>query len=234
MYRRIGLLMTWMVTAQLAAEAQVTDVRIVGRRTESDVPNHVVHDIFIDFTGQYTAAEMIVALDEGRIFQYAGGGAQPPNLALLIYAPSRELDTFVAQGSASAGGPFGEPVLGGPATQFGFGTIPQFGERIINQAWSPAADQEPILDQTGFLVARVTLSDDASGRFGFVAHAGGLPTSEQVVIETTIADGIIAGAIVIPEPSAVVLASIGLMGLIGVIGCRTTAFLESTESRPGS
>jgi hypothetical protein len=150
--------------------AQVHDVRIEYRPTPSPIlPDRVVNDLFIDFSGRYGGSQMIVELSSGSIYQDPVGSNIPPLSAILPLFPSVEYDTFVAQGATTVDGPYGAPAVIGGAVDLGEDATVVFDETYISIGWSATTDA--ITDQSDFLVARVTLSDDATGMLRFTASA---------------------------------------------------------------
>ena len=178
----------------LPASAQLTGFRV----EVFDSPQGVVHQFFIDFQGQYTGSQLLLCLDSGSIHQDLNPGIGPPPIGLLSVQPESAFDTFVAQGSATADGPFGNPSPGGGAVDLGGAPAAIFDAAKISQSWNPAPGRV-IVDQTDFLVAQVTLSPDASGTFAYLGSANG-------VIST------FDGTLPIPEPATG--ATIALGGLV--------------------
>jgi hypothetical protein len=156
---------------------------------------------------------MVLGLDAGQIYQHAppSGGNTPPYPDFLLNFPAVEFDSFLALGSATAD--FFPPVISnnpfcdGPPCP----PSPRFDSKDINVAWTvPAFVTLParLSNQDGFLVARITLSEDARGTFRYVASAGGVIFEWP---EMTIQDGIMQGAAV-PEPAAIaIVIAIGIL-----------------------
>lgn len=207
--------LTMFVTFAGMAHGQVQRAVIRSYRPES-LPGHWTHDIFIDFAGQYTGSQMIVELTTGEIYQNTDlGGNTPPNAALFAVDPTVEWDTFLANGGPTTTSTVGDFGLGGAAIKLDFsGDVSfqrpaTFSDNVIDQSWNPAIDTE-ILDQSDFMVARITLSDDASGTFQYIASAGGVVGVEP---HGTVILPIRNGTIV-PEPSTVILLAFGVVGLV--------------------
>ena len=152
-------------------QAQVTSLS-GGGYDNGVVPNTITNDLSIDFSGQYTGSQLFIELTAGSIYQDAIGSDGPPNSFLFGIVPSLEFDSFVANGSEVSGGPFGEPAQRGGAVNLGGGPAAQFDASQANYSWFPAAGNI-ILDQSDFITARITLSDDAEGTWSYMASANG-------------------------------------------------------------
>jgi hypothetical protein len=198
-----------------SAMAAVTDISTEQVDRGALLPGHVTTDIKVDFTGALTGAQMLLTLTSGSVYQHAAGGNSPPNAALLPVLPDLAYDTFVALGSPTAGGPVGEPGFSGGAVNLGGPASSQFNAQGINQGWFVPPGQT-IADQTDFVVARLTLTDNAQGNLTFAAFAGGGNPDDALRLNVPIVNGVIGGGVVIPEPSTVVLLGLGLVGLVAL------------------
>ncbi|QDT67325.1 hypothetical protein MalM25_02220 [Planctomycetes bacterium MalM25] len=139
-----------------------------------DTPDgYIVNDLHIDFEGQLFGQQMVVELFQGNIYQDAVGGETPPNELLFGAIPTLQSDTFVSMGGANSNTAEAILVVGG-STEFPESTgEKQFNDSGIDIAWAPATGVV-IEDQNDFMIARLTLSDDASGRFYFYSNSGGV------------------------------------------------------------
>jgi len=197
----------WLVAS--FAQAQVTDLKFVlvdntpGGSTVADVFH--TNDLLVSFAGQYTGSQLIVELASGSIYQNSFGNIGPPSPALMPVFPSLAFDSFVAQGNATNGGSFGHPAPGGGAIDMGGDPNARFDTGGINQAWHPAGAQN-IIDQVDFFLARVTLSNDATGTANVLVSAAGVLRIERDL-------PIIGGVIGVPEPGAAVQLGLALWGM---------------------
>lgn len=158
------------------AAAQVTDFRLEQIDNSSGGPaleEFVTNNLVIDFNGQYTGSQILLELDRGSIYQDLLGSNSPPSSGLVAMFPSVAFDTYLAMGSATSDGPFGAANLVGGAVNLGGESTISLETGRINAAWGPQGGAD-ITDQTGFLTARITLSDDAEGSWRLLASAGGV------------------------------------------------------------
>lgn len=187
-----------------SAPAQVTQIRWAeidngagagDPNVEFDPARQVTNDLLLDFDGRYVALQLLVNLRTGSIFHHplVQPPAFPPHDALFHLFPAAEFDSFMANGHATIGGPFGDPLITGAAGKLG-GSILLFDQRRISLAIGPPPEI-PIFDQQNFLAARVTLSDNATGDWtvyasaSFAADAGVTP----IVLAGDIAAGRMTG-----------------------------------------
>jgi hypothetical protein len=209
-YHAVSIACIAMACASVAM-GHVTALHVVSEPAPEDIlPGYVVNDLLIDFTGQYNGSQMTVELTSGSIYQNPLGGTGPPIAALFLADPTVEWDTFLSNGGATAETTIGNFGFGG--SQFPcpncFPIEDRFTEELIDQTWFPAHDNE-IVDQTGFMVARVTLSGDATGTFQYlggpnnVIGVAGFPP--EGIVSRPIRNGFI-----IPEPTTVALLAVGL------------------------
>ena len=197
---------------------QVTALNIVSQPAPADVlPGYVVNDLLIDFSGQYTGSQMVVALTSGSIYQNTSplGSRTPPPAAAIPIEPALQWDTFVANGGPTAETTIGQFLIGRGeicAHCFPIEDENTFTDESIDQTWSPAGGNV-ILDQTGFMVARVTLSDDANGLLQYLGSADqiigvGQPGRIEMLP--------IRNGFIVPEPSTVGLLVVACAAVVAV------------------
>jgi hypothetical protein len=223
MHLKKSLAVTVFATIALMAGtslAQISALNIATQATDPDLAGHTANDLLIDFSGQYTGSQMVVTLTSGAIYQNAMGAVGPPNNVLVDLAGFEALkwDTFVTQGSAITGGAAGETGIGGGAVNLGGSPTAQFNTEGINQGWNPAGGAN-VMDQSGFLVARVTLTNDAMGELRYIGSAAGSISvgGDTNGLTLPIVNGVVGGGgVVIPEPSTVILLAMGLVGLVAL------------------
>ena len=169
--------------------------------------NHVVNDIEIDFTGQYTGSQLLLTLTSGAIYQDPSfDSATAPLPGLVSAFPVVAFDSFFAQGSLTDSGPFGNPNVGGGAVNLGGNSTASISASTINQAWNPAGGQV-IVNQANFVTARITLSNDATGTFSYLASDG-----QVSIVGGAISNGVMTA---VPEPGAAQFMSTAL--LVGIV-----------------
>jgi hypothetical protein len=203
--RRFVAILTVLALAPLASAA-VTDMQInevdnsVGGAALS---GYYTQDVVIDFDGEWTGSQLLIQLSTGDVYQDGVGTAQPPQEAFFATFASLEFDTFVAAGGTTNG--TSETFsLGGGAVDLGGDPTAQFDSAGINQAWNPPGGAG-IADRTGFALARVSLSDDASGTWTLLASAGG---------EISTYEGPVEGGAMVPEPATMSLLALGGLGVL--------------------
>ncbi len=138
---------------------------------------------------EYSGSQLLIHLDEGGFYRDplgspAGLRPRPEDLAL---SDSLAFDTYVT--TAVGGGAFN---LGGSV----FATFPANGAQFLNQSWYPAAAE--VWGVTDFTDARLTLSDQSTGRFEYLLFAGPGGVSYR--------QGVIVDGQLVPEPSAILCA----------------------------
>ena len=238
------------------AAGQVTSLTVYSQSPPADVlPGYVANDFLIDFSGQYTGSWLTVVLTRGHIFQHDHelAGDLAPSQGAILLDPSVAWDTFLANG-----GPTAEDAASNyhrasdPILPPGREDPPlQFDETGINMRWNPAGGSE-ILDRSNFLVARITLSDNAQGEAIFRSSANqilGVPVAifeglgrssvlgepvpgggGETQIRVPIARGVIGP---IPEPSSVLLLGIALVSSLGLGFTRGTNASRTPCPVPG-
>ncbi|QDT69439.1 hypothetical protein MalM25_23770 [Planctomycetes bacterium MalM25] len=189
-----------------SSDARILEIKPSQPSLGSTPPGYTVNDLLVDFEGRGLGMQMILQLDSGSIFQHELGSQfhYPPSRDLFRVAPTLEADTFLSMGGPDSSS--SEVVLVvGASTEFPeSGGARQFDESGIDVAWG-AILPAWFPDQDDFMVARITLSDDASGRLLF---AGGtdLPWSFHNYV---VANGRL---VPIPEPTTATLLILGVMG----------------------
>ncbi|QDT67327.1 hypothetical protein MalM25_02240 [Planctomycetes bacterium MalM25] len=174
-----------------------------------------VFDISIDFLGQLFGQQLIVQLDSGSLYQDAFGSESPPNPVLFPVFPSLQSDTFVAMGGATISSSADTLVVGG-STEFPQSTGDmQFDTEGIDVAWAPAPGVV-IEDRNDFMIARLTLSDDADG-WVYLSSASG---SERGWFYSQIHNGVLCQGIC-PEPTTDLMTLLGGATLLARRRCRS-------------
>ncbi|MEM7577635.1 MAG: hypothetical protein AAF328_09180 [Planctomycetota bacterium] len=200
-------------TFGVSALAQVTGFHICQVRKPADVlPGFRTFDLSIDFVGEYSGSQILFELSSGSFYQDPIGSDSPPNERFFEFFPDLAYDTFFAQGGPTAGTTVGTLGVGG-----GGGPVdidPSLTDLLVNstrlQAQFNPSGADFIADRTNFLIARITLSDDANGTFTFFSSANGdIPD----LLDFAFVDGTIGVRFCsdIPEPAGMALmATLGL------------------------
>jgi hypothetical protein len=189
--------------------AQVHRVFIhqVDNGGQGDLAGTVTNDIFIAFAGELRGQYLLLDLSQGAIFQHPLGTDTPPSPLLFPAHSSLAYDSFVAMGGADSDSSnalvivrdFDDPV--------------PFGSDYVMVKWAPATGVV-ITDETSFLTARLSLSDNAQGTWQYFGSISG---GDQ---GTMFSGGMIRGGVMtIPEPSTAFLAVV-------VISAIALAFLR--------
>lgn len=159
----------------------------------------VTQDVTLDFSGQFNSIQMWLQLDTGSIYQDALGADTPPNPGFFGIVPSLQFDTFAAHGGLDS--TTSDAVsFAGYAIDLGAPAVAQFDTAGINQTWF-SAGSTPV-DLTGFPVARISLSDDASGTLSIRVGTNG--TDEDIISNI-----VISGGQIVPEPASLILLGLG-------------------------
>ncbi len=200
----------------VACAAQPTTAALIGITTNNPtIPGtpdgYLVNDLLIDFDGRLFGQQMIIELEQGHFYQDPFGGETAPNSALFNVFPALEADTFLTMGGPTVNSSESTLVVGG-STEFPQSIgVKQFDEDRIDIAWAPAPGVV-IEDQLSFMVARITLSDDAKGRVYYFHNSGG---------ETTLItqDGCLSGGniyMLCPEPTSAMLVALGSVAIVNL------------------
>lgn len=177
--------LTTNVNASLISTPTISIVNNSEDGPGDPLANFVTQDLKIDFSGIYTGSQLRLNLTSGSIFQEMSFGSQvPPLPGVLGLAPHVAWDTFVAQGAPTLDSPSARPSLSGGAINLGGAPTAVFTDAEINQGWfvSPGLT---LINLADFMVARVTLSNDAAGEFSYL----GSVDSEQETFAGTIRNG---------------------------------------------
>ena len=181
--------------------------RTNGGLKDDVLAGYVTTDLVVNTETDLLTAELLVILETGSFYQDAVGSNGPPMAAFFAVFPKLEFDTYVHIGGALesvAGCSPDLSALHGVDCTGETGAI--MDETQINITWFNTAPG----DIGDVPVARVSMTDDATGRWSFQAIRGGEggDTPSNLYADFPI----IGGRFVIPEPSALAMA--GLAGLL--------------------
>lgn len=172
-------------------------------QNDSALAGHVVNDFTVDFDGIIRGQQMVLSLTSGAIYQDTFGSNTPPTDALVPAFPNVAYDSFVAMGGALASTT--SPILVVGAASELDGVAQKFDTQGIDMAWAPGTGVN-LADRTGFLTARITLTNDANGSARYFSSLADGTT-------TTIDLPVVNGVIGIPEPTTCILAGLALVGV---------------------
>ena len=135
-------------------------VRVVEVDNSAVLTGYTTYDIVLSTEGDWRIAGMLIELDTGHIYQDAMGTNLAPNSLMFTAYPTLEFDSYVTTN-------------GNPTSVVGFagdlgGSQLQFDDSRIDIVWFDVQK-----DDVGvFKIARVTLSNNASGHFGLLTYYG--------------------------------------------------------------
>ncbi len=122
-----------------------TTVELVGTKTINGT-TYNVYDVVAITNSDWTNAKLVTELTAGSLYQSPLGNDVEPNPAIVAVYPDLEWDTYVT-------------VPGGYPRSAGFAGETTINTEVIDASWFDSADTGP----GTFVVARLTLSDDAAG-----------------------------------------------------------------------
>ena len=189
-------------------EAQITQIAVFEIDNSAGGPaldGFATYDVSISFDGRYTGSQLLIQLSQGSIYQDPDGGDIAP---ATFPTPSSQFDSFIGQGWPTIG-QVAEPLQF--AVNLGGSRPARFDTTMANLAWHPQPPTEGtngafLEDLSDLLTVRVSLSDDATGTWAYLASAGGVFIIEERLIQ----DGVLSGShllppVVIPEGSSLSL-----------------------------
>lgn len=183
------------------ASAAIT-MEIIEVDNSSQLTGYVTQDIVVTTDTDWLSAHLIVQPDaSGSIYQYDYGDPWGYGPAFQIWPPpfpAAEFDTYVSSGVQ------GESVSMTGAVDLGEGPNVIFDTSKLSITWWVDST-----DDIGTLgLARVTLADNATGTWQFLATAA---PAEGPRVE---ASGPIVDGYLVPEPAMLSLLALGAMALI--------------------
>ena len=167
------------------------------------LPAYVTQDLRIETNTDWLGAQLVVALDEpGKIYQHPLSDTNPVSpVVTWPYPPELEFDTWVT--NRYPGDPVSLNLAG--AVDLGGESMWTFDRDAISIAWYGTGTN----DTGKFPLARVTLADDATGTWSFLATAA--PAEGPLLL----ASGPVVDGHMVPEPATLVLVGCGAACLAG-------------------
>jgi hypothetical protein len=204
--------------ALVAVSASVASAAPVSLFLTQSVPSvptgRVVNNLAVNATSDVQGLQMIVSLTAGTVYQNGSGGNTAPSTDAVDgnvgegtpANPALEWDTFVTMGGFRSDGPNAsrDVLVVGGAVNIQSGATLQFNTTGLNVTWAPSTGvfTGPV---TNFPVARVTLSNTATGTARFFLTSAG----ENGVLTTLP----IVNGVIVPEPASAVMGMLALCGL---------------------
>lgn len=168
----------------------------------------VTNDIFVSTSTDWHSALLYLRLDTGTIFQNVAGTDTSPNTSLFATKPGLIYDTYVAggdPGGLQADQPARNVIAPVGAADLSGNAEKTFSGQTLDVTWFRFNKQDIGPDR---LLARVTLSDDATGTFQMLASSAATPGDDRLLPPTydpellAIRDGVIAqGVLSAPSPT---------------------------------
>lgn len=185
-----------------ASSAQVSAINTSNAASVATTGN-VVNQVTLDFAGQLSGVQILVNLSQGTIYQDAAGSDTAPSNLFVGLVPTLADDSFFTLGSDRSDTADAVPGFAGAAVNI---TEARSGAVVDNAFFPPGGTA--ILDQAGYLVAQLTLSNDAQGEAFILASAGGTISAVEPF-------NVVDGAIVpIPEPATAALLGLGGLAML--------------------
>ncbi len=166
----LGLTSATVASAQIEASLQNID-------NTSQLTGFITQDLSVNTVNDWVSAAVALELDAGSIYQDAFGSIGEPNYFAVMAFPSLAFDTYL-----TGGGTWGIGVLGGGGDAGGIAF--QFDNQRLDVSWKSNSSTEIGLTR----IARITLSDDAQGRWRLAAMQA--EDGYRYDITGTIVDGV--------------------------------------------
>jgi hypothetical protein len=167
----IGLMCCCLENVGRAVPIEVNLVPVDNSAGGPELAGFTTTDIVLTIPDVHTGSQLFIELERGTIYQHPMGTEMVPNPGAVDLVPALAFDTYVAYGS-QFGKPFGNYSAFGAAVNIDQRVLPRpltFDESLIDVAWGPTAGGDLPQNTDGFLAARITLSDDASGQWVYLA-----------------------------------------------------------------
>lgn len=212
------------MSAATLSQAALTVVPTALNPPQAVIPNVLTTDLIANFegSGQILSQQMLLTLTAGSIQQTAGGGNVPPSSVLIGAIPALEFDTFVAMNGLTAE-TSSNPQIPGGAEYFGAPAL-KFDTSGLSIAWGTP---DVFTDRTGFVTARISLTNDAVGTLKYVGSTQlpGAPV-ERTEFEWSIEGGLFQ---VGPDGDAPVISPLAITNTVLNGTVSDTVVLDATS-----
>jgi len=203
--RKLALLFVMAAVASSASAVTLTESGVtmwVDSYADPVTAGQVVNDIYVHCDSKWLGSQQLVLLDGGGIYQHPVYDQVYPQPNFWPLVPDLEFDSVVTDGQS----PLGSPSISGGAVDLGGNPSMTHNTSLIDIGWFVSGS-----DYTGdLLLARTTLSDDASGTWNFLTTAS--PVGGPYV---ELRDApIVGGEMQIPEPATLGLLVFGGLGML--------------------
>jgi hypothetical protein len=205
MKNRATIVILLMLLPLASASAAVTNLKVELTDPGAGVPGTTSNDLRIDFSGNLGVQKLLLELSAGSIYNDTlSNDPGPPNAKLFQFAPSLRFDSFVTLGGLISEESYPIVTARGtlePACPAVVGGCDTSSSNRIHLDWRAIPGVE-VPSSANFVIARITLSDDAAGT---VKYLGATTADGPLPFHTTgiIQNGVISFAI--PEPTTLVL-----------------------------
>jgi len=156
--------------AAASGQGAVTSIDLNRATPPADagLSEYVSNDLSIDFTGQLTGNQLVVALEQGSIFQAGSGGDGAPSSGSFNGAPQLAFDSFLTSGGLTEQTDEGTTIADVGAVNVPGGSgDKQFDSDGGDALWFPSPGTR-IETREDFPIARITMNEAATGQWAYL------------------------------------------------------------------
>lgn len=199
-----------MTTASAQAELITAAIQPVNNSSVAALSGYVTQDIVAQVSTRWYNSELLLNLTSGSIYQDAFGSDTSPNAAFFTIVPSLQFDTFVTAGHIDS---TQTPSFIGGAVDLGGNPAKTFSTSKIDATWFT----NDYNNSGSLTLARISLSSNAEGTFGFLVNAAG---GASYKVETGVIHNGVLSLTGVPEPASVAMLLIGGLATGAVVFVR--------------